>query len=243
MKIAVAQINTTVGDFAGNAERIRHAIEAARDAGAALVVTPELALAGYPAEDLLLRDDFCDQCRAELMKLASYCLDVAVVVGYPHREGRTRYNAAALLRGGRVEAVYFKQKLPNYSVFDEKRYFEVGDRPCVFEVKGRKFGLTICEDLWFPEPAAKAKAAGAEILISINASPVQPLQARRALLDHGRAREGDPAPGALRALVRRPGRAGVRRRLVRARRRRDAHLPGRDASSRPWTSWTSRARR
>ena len=171
MKIAVAQINTTVGDFAGNAERIRHAIEAARDAGADLVVTPELALAGYPAEDLLLRDDFCDQCHAELMKLAPYCLDVAVVVGYPHREGRTRYNAAALLRGGRIEAVYFKQKLPNYSVFDEKRYFEVGNRPCVFEVKGRKFGLTICEDLWFPEPAAKAKAAGAEVLISINASP------------------------------------------------------------------------
>jgi NAD+ synthetase len=171
MKIAVAQINTTVGDFAGNAERIRHAIEAARDAGAVLVVTPELALAGYPAEDLLLRDDFCDQCQAELMKLAPYCLDVAVIVGYPHREGRTRYNAAALLRGGRIEAVYFKQKLPNYSVFDEKRYFEVGNRACVFEVKGRKFGLTICEDLWFPEPAAKAKAAGAEILISINASP------------------------------------------------------------------------
>jgi NAD+ synthase/NAD+ synthase (glutamine-hydrolysing) len=171
MKIAVAQINTTVGDFAGNAERIRHAIEAARDAGAALVIAPELALAGYPAEDLLLRDDFCDQCQAELMKLASYCLDVAVVVGYPHREGRTRYNAAALLRGGRIEAAYFKQKLPNYSVFDEKRYFDVGNRPCVFEVKGRKFGLTICEDLWFPEPAAKAKAAGAEILISINASP------------------------------------------------------------------------
>jgi NAD+ synthase/NAD+ synthase (glutamine-hydrolysing) len=171
MKIAVAQINTTVGDFAGNADRIRRAVEAGRAAGAALVVTPELALSGYPPEDLLLRDDFCDQCSAELMKLAPFCLDIAVIVGYPHREGRTRYNAAAVLRGGRIEAVYFKQRLPNYQVFDEKRYFETGNRPCVIDVQGRKVGITICEDLWFPEPAAQAKAAGAELLVSLNASP------------------------------------------------------------------------
>jgi NAD+ synthase (glutamine-hydrolysing) len=171
MKIAVAQINTTVGDFPGNAERIRRAVDAAREAGAKLVVAPEMALSGYPAEDLWLRDDFCDQCTAELVKLAPYCTDIAVVVGYPHREGRTRYNAAAVLRGGRIEHVYFKQRLPNYTVFDEKRYFETGNRPCVFEVDGRKVGLTICEDLWFPEPAAQAKAAGATLLVSINASP------------------------------------------------------------------------
>lgn len=171
MKIAVAQINVTVGDFAGNAERIRRAVDGARAAGARLVVTPEMALSGYPAEDLWLRDDFCDQCTAELVKLAPYCLDLAVVVGYPHREGRTRYNAAAVLRGGRIEHVYFKQRLPNYRVFDEKRYFDTGDRACVFDVDGRKVGLTICEDLWFPEPAAQARAAGAELLLSINASP------------------------------------------------------------------------
>src|SRR5215212_11500824 len=122
MKIAVAQINTTVGDFEGNAARIRKAVDAARAAGAKLVVAPEMSLSGYPAEDLWLRDDFCDRCLAEVMKLATYCLDIAVVVGYPHREGRTRYNAAALLRGGRIEAFYFKQKLPNYGVFDERRY-------------------------------------------------------------------------------------------------------------------------
>ena len=171
MKIAVAQMNPTVGDFAGNAAKIRAAVDAGRKAGARLVVTPEMALSGYPAEDLWLRDDFCDACVAELMKLAAYCLDVAVVVGYPHREGRTRYNAAAVLRGGRIEHFYFKQKLPNYKVFDEKRYFEVGDRACVFDVEGVKVGLAICEDLWFPEPAAKAKAAGAQLLLSINASP------------------------------------------------------------------------
>ena len=137
MKIAVAQINTTVGDFEGNAAKIRGAVDTARAAGARLVVTPEMSLSGYPAEDLWLRDDFCDACVAELMKLAPYCLDVAVVVGYPHREGRTRYNAAAVLRGGRIEQFYFKQKLPNYKIFDEKRYFEAGDRACVRMVHRR----------------------------------------------------------------------------------------------------------
>jgi NAD+ synthase/NAD+ synthase (glutamine-hydrolysing) len=171
VKIAVAQIDTTVGDFAGNAARLKKAVDAARSAGARLVVAPEMALCGYPAEDLWLRDDFCDEALAHLVKLASHCLDVALVVGYPHREGRTRYNAAAVLRGGRIEHSYFKQKLPNYRVFDERRYFEAGDRPCVFEVEGRRIGLTICEDLWVPEPAAKAKAAGADMLLSINASP------------------------------------------------------------------------
>jgi NAD+ synthetase len=171
MKIAVAQINTTVGDFTGNASRIRAAIDRAREAGAVLVVTPEMALAGYPPEDLLFRDDFCDQCEDELAGLAAYAPEVAVVVGHPHREGSIRYNAASVLRGGRVEATYFKQRLPNYNVFDEKRYFATGDRACVFEVAGRRIALTICEDLWFAEPAAQARAAGAELLLSINASP------------------------------------------------------------------------
>jgi NAD+ synthase/NAD+ synthase (glutamine-hydrolysing) len=171
LKIAVAQVDSTVGDFAGNAERLRRAVDEARAAGVRLVVAPEMALCGYPAEDLWLRDEFCDEAFAELLKLASHCLDVGLVVGYPHREGRARYNAAALLRGGRVEQAYFKQKLPNYRVFDEQRYFQAGDRPCVFEHEGRRIGLTICEDLWFPEPAAKVKAAGADVLLSINASP------------------------------------------------------------------------
>jgi NAD+ synthase/NAD+ synthase (glutamine-hydrolysing) len=171
MKIAVAQINTTVGDFEGNAARVRKAIDRARTAGAKLVVTPEMSLSGYPAEDLWLRDDFCDRCLAEMVKLATYAPDVAVIVGYPHREGRTRYNAAAVLRGGRMERFYCKQKLPNYKVFDEKRYFEVGNTACVFELEGRKVALAICEDMWFPEPAAQAQKAGAELIVSINASP------------------------------------------------------------------------
>jgi NAD+ synthetase len=171
MKIAVAQINTTVGDFAGNAGRIRDAIVRARQAGASLVVTPEMALAGYPPEDLLLRNDFCDQCEEQLVALAAFAPDIAVIVGHPHREGNARYNAASLLRGGRIEAIYFKQNLPNYLVFDEKRYFEVGDSPCVVEAGGRRVAITICEDLWSPEVAIQARDAGAEMLLSINASP------------------------------------------------------------------------
>jgi len=171
MKIAVAQVNTTVGDFAGNAARIRAAIDRAREAGAALVVTPELALSGYPPEDLLFRDDFCDQCEEELEGLAGYAPELCVVVGHPHREGRMRYNAASVLRGGRVEALYRKQRLPNYNVFDEQRYFQAGTATCVFEAGGRRIALTICEDLWFPGPAARAREAGAELLLSINASP------------------------------------------------------------------------
>ena len=170
MKIAVAQINITVGDFAGNAARSARRGRRPRGRREARRLARDGAV-GLSGRGPRLRDDFCDQCTAELMKLAPYCLDVAVIVGYPHREGRTRYNAAAVLRGGRIEQVYFKQKLPNYQVFDEKRYFEPGNRACVFEVDGRKIGLTICEDLWFPEPAAQAKAAGAELLVSINASP------------------------------------------------------------------------
>ncbi len=171
MKIAVAQIDTNVGDFAGNAARIREAVDHARAAGARVVVAPELALCGYPPEDLLLRNDFCDRAAETLLELAGYAPEIALVVGHPHREGRTRYNAASVLRGGGIERIYFKQRLPNYQVFDEKRYFEPGNAPCVFEAGGRRIAITICEDLWFPEPAAQAKAAGAELLLSINASP------------------------------------------------------------------------
>ena len=171
MKIAVAQINTTVGDFAGNAARIREAVAAARAQGASLVVTPEMALSGYPPEDLLLRDDFHRQCEKALMGLADCTQDIALVVGHPMREAGARFNAASCLRDGRFERAYRKQRLPNYDVFDEQRYFQPGDSACVIEVAGRRIALTICEDLWFPGPAAQAKQAGAELLLSLNASP------------------------------------------------------------------------
>ena len=170
--IAAAQINCTVGDLPGNAARIHEHAERARAAGADLVVTPELSLCGYPPEDLLLRDGFLADCRRELERLAPRLPGIAVVVGFPERSGDgRRYNAAALLRDGRIAAVARKHDLPNYEVFDEKRYFAAGDTPCVFELKGVRFGLTICEDVWTPKAPAMAKAAGAQVILSINASP------------------------------------------------------------------------
>jgi NAD+ synthetase len=170
--IAAAQIDCTVGDLPGNAARILEYAERARAAGADLVVTPELSLCGYPPEDLLLRDGFLADCRRELEGLAARVRGIALVVGFPERgaEGH-RYNAAALIRDGRIAAVARKHDLPNYEVFDEKRYFAAGDTPCVFELQGVRFGLTICEDVWTPKAPAMAKAAGAQVILSINASP------------------------------------------------------------------------
>jgi NAD+ synthase (glutamine-hydrolysing) len=171
MKIAVAQINTTVGDFAGNARTLIDCITRAKAQGATLLVAPELAISGYPPEDLLFRTDFCRQAEVAVRDVAAHAEGITVIVGYPRVEGGKRFNSAALLENGKIAAVYDKQKLPNYTVFDEKRYFETGNVPLVFEHRGRKIGVTVCEDLWFPEPGVQAKAAGAEMILSINASP------------------------------------------------------------------------
>ena len=132
----MAQLNQKLGDLAGNARTLLDAIGEGRRAGAALVVTPELSLCGYPPEDLVLRPAFLDACAAELTSLASEVKDTTVLVGFPERSDGVRYNAIAVLREGRVEAVYRKHHLPNYTVFDEERYFEPGTAPCVFDVDG-----------------------------------------------------------------------------------------------------------
>jgi len=170
--IAAAQMNCTVGDLSGNADRILQFAERARAAGADLVLTPEFSLCGYPPEDLVLREGFLLDCRRELERLVGRAPPVPLVVGYPELapDGR-RYNAAALIRGGRIDAVARKRELPNYDVFDEKRYFEPGPAPCVFELKGMRLALAICEDIWFGRVPAAAKAAGAQVMLSINASP------------------------------------------------------------------------
>ena len=178
---------------------------------------------------------------AELQKLATYCLDVAVVVGHPYREGRTRYNAASLLRHGRIEQIYFKQRLPNYQVFDEKRYFEPGNRPCVFEIDGRRIGAHHLRGPVVPGAGRPGQGRGRAAAAVDQRLALPPQQARRALPGDRRAREGDGAARALRALDRRAGRAGVRRRLVRARRRGRAHLPGARRSAKRSTSWSSKA--
>jgi len=170
--IAAAQINCTVGDLAGNAARILEYTERARAAGADLVLTPELSLCGYPPEDLVLREGFLADCRRELEQLAPRLRGIAVVVGFPElaADGK-RYNAAALIRDGRIAAVARKRELPNYDVFDEKRTFDAGTEPCIVELKGARFGLAICEDVWFGRVPAMAQAAGAQAMLSINASP------------------------------------------------------------------------
>ena len=190
IKVALAQINATVGDLMGNARRIVDAARQAHAEGAQLVLAPELALCGYPPEDLLLRPAFMQGCADALAGMAAAlasCEGLQVVVGHPHQFGeqgdvRTkstaqplRFNAASLLAGGQIVATYCKRELPNYQVFDERRYFasgrDAGRGPLVFEVAGVKVGVLICEDAWFDEPAQTAKAAGAQVLAVLNASP------------------------------------------------------------------------
>jgi NAD+ synthase (glutamine-hydrolysing) len=172
VRVAVAQINCTVGDFEANSRRILDM--AARAAHAQVLLTPELALSGYPPEDLLLRRAFYEASDAALGKLATQLLqfpDLRVVVGHPlAREGR-RFNAASLLHGGVVAGTYCKHDLPNYDVFDEQRYFTPDNRPFVFDVGGTRFGLNICEDTWYPYAPECARAAGAQVLLVPNGSP------------------------------------------------------------------------
>jgi NAD+ synthetase len=198
MKIAIAQLNATVGDLAGNVARIADFAERARRGGAELMVTPELALCGYPPEDLLLRDDFIEACQRAIDDLARRVSGITLVVGHPRATDGKRYNSASVLRDGKVTAVYDKYHLPNYTVFDEERYFEPGGTPCVFGVDGVQFGVNICEDTWgaeglrtavprlagglkvgvnicadswHSEPSRAAREAGAGVLLVLNASP------------------------------------------------------------------------
>ncbi|MEX3605510.1 MAG: NAD+ synthase [Burkholderia sp.] len=189
--IALAQLNITVGDFACNVARLVKAARAAHKDGAQLLVAPELALSGYPPEDLLLRPAFFAAAAEALAELAARLVPLeglAVLVGHPLREPSNddgnanhpiergtapvnTYNAASLIVGGEVVATYRKQDLPNTEVFDEKRYFATDREPCVFELNGTKFGIVICEDVWHASAAQLAKAAGAEVLLVPNGSP------------------------------------------------------------------------
>jgi NAD+ synthetase len=168
VKIAIAQINCVVGDLAGNAAKIRRCCEDARSAGASLVLTPEMALCGYPPEDLLLRDGFYRECASALERLAREVSGITLIVGHPHQEDGKRYNAASVVRDGQITGTYFKQALPNYTVFDEERYFEPGDRPCVFEVGETRFGLNICEDTWGPLGPLTVRPDASEVQVGIN---------------------------------------------------------------------------
>ena len=197
VKIAIAQINCTVGDLSGNASKILDYCARAHAAGASVMLTPELALSGYPPEDLLLREGFYRDCDAALQDLARKVQGITLVVGHPHQSEGRRHNAASVISDGRIVATYHKHALPNYTVFDEERYFEPGDSPCVFSVRETRFGVNICEDTWgslgpltvrpradrvsvginICADAWEAKApraareAGAQVLLVLNASP------------------------------------------------------------------------
>lgn len=176
LRIALAQFDFPVGAVHQNAERIAALIAQARDEYEAdVVVFPELALSGYPPEDLLLRPGFLADCEAAIERVATGVRDVVAVVGWPQAAGSVVYNAASVLRDGHISHTYRKRELPNYAVFDERRYFDVDpDRDdCVFDVDGVQVGLLVCEDLWFPEPLASTVAKGAEIVVVPNASPFE----------------------------------------------------------------------
>ncbi|TAK71811.1 MAG: NAD+ synthase [Betaproteobacteria bacterium] len=216
VKIAVAQMNCVLGDLAGNAAKILDCATRAKAAGAELLLTPELSLCGYPPEDLLLRDGFFRDCAAALDELAAALPGIKVIVGHPQLAGGRRYNAASVLQEGRVAATYRKRNLPNYTVFDEERYFEPGSEPAVFEVNGVRLGLNICEDLWGEQGPVEAgasagqhgaaagrhgkawhadaprlaRAAGAQVLLVLNASPYHTRQhASRLAVARNRAAE------------------------------------------------------
>jgi len=171
MRLALAQIDPTVGDLEGNRELILERIEDARTAGADLVVLPELAVTGYPPEDLLLRPGFVRAARASLEQIAAETRDLVALVGVPLYDGDL-FNACAICAGGAVRSVYRKRFLPNYGVFDEDRYFAAGRDLVIVEVAGARVGVTICEDMWQPGPPATELAlAGAELLVNVSASP------------------------------------------------------------------------
>ena len=177
LKICVAQLNYVVGDMPGNAQKIIDLARQAHGRGVQLVLTPELALCGYAAEDLFLRPSFmaaCDDALDLIARELADLKDLAVVVGHPWGDAQRtrsvsvqrRYNRASVLCGGKVVAHYDKRELPNYQVFDERRYFQPGSEALVFEHAGVKCGLLICEDAWFSQPATDCQALGAEVIVT-----------------------------------------------------------------------------
>ncbi|HFT1681494.1 NAD+ synthase [Providencia stuartii] len=170
LNISLAQLNWLVGDIEGNCERMLQFFEEQKNI-ADIVVFSELSLTGYPPEDLLFRADFTQRCLVQLERLQNASTETAIVVGHPWTEAGKMYNALSFFYQGKLLTRYFKQELPNYGVFDELRYFSAGDKTGVVDFKGYRIGLLICEDIWFDGPVDAVKQAGAELLLTINASP------------------------------------------------------------------------
>ncbi|GAB3484607.1 NAD+ synthase [Marinomonas epiphytica] len=191
LRIAMAQLDMLVGDISKNTQAVIAAAHKARDEeGADVILFPELTLTGYPPEDLLLRPSLDQRIETALETIQKDIQDIYVVVGYPRRIDGELFNCAGVFYQGKLLGEYSKQKLPNFLVFDDKRYFSAGEQACVVNIKGVQVGLSICEDIWHPQPSAQAKAAGAELILNLNASPfhIEKMGEREALL-HQRATE------------------------------------------------------
>ncbi len=172
LRVVMAQLDFLVGDIQGNTDKVITAACDARDRlRADVIVFPELTVTGYPPEDLLLRPGFVGQVEPAMQRLCKEIRGIVAIVGYPAAAPEGLRNAAAVISEGAIQAVYYKQLLPNYSVFDEKRYFVAGAEPVVVALKGVRVGITLCEDIWRPGPARQATAAGAQLLLNLNASP------------------------------------------------------------------------
>jgi len=192
LQLVLAQINTLVGDIPGNTAKVLASAREVLERGPVdAIIYPELTLTGYPPEDLLLRPSLDGRIQRALDELLDARLPTTLVVGYPRRRGDKLYNMAGVIQAGKLVAEYAKQCLPNYQVFDEKRYFVAGDQPCLFDLCGQPTALTVCEDIWHPEPMAQARAAGARLMLNLNASPYhQGKQQEREAMIAERAREG-----------------------------------------------------
>ncbi len=172
LNVVLAQVNLCVGDILGNTQKIIAKCERAEtELDADVVVFPELAITGYPPEDLLLRPHLYEQVENSLFKIARHTGRLHVILGYPEIDNKKIYNSCAVLHGGKINSRYRKRELPNYSVFDEKRYFKPGNKPCVAHISGFKLGLSICEDIWNPLTAQDLASEGADVICNINASP------------------------------------------------------------------------
>ena len=184
MKISIVQENPIVGDVEGNLALAINVIEGLKKEQPDVVVFSEMFLTGYPPEDLLLRDDLFLSLDKALNKLAKHSPDLNLVIGYPRRKNKNIYNTAGLIYQGEIKTEYFKQELPNYKVFDEKRYFTPGKGPCLINIRDRILGLTICEDIWYSKAIRQATRRGAELILNLNASPFHrnKLEERKSIL-------------------------------------------------------------
>ena len=173
MKISLAEINSKVGDLKYNANLIKKHADIAIRNGAEILITPELSLCGYPPEDLLLETEFIDRCQHYLIEIAEKFPKLKIIVGHPRRKNKLLFNSISLLYGGKINKVYDKQKLPNYGVFDERRYFSPSKKPGVFRHKGQIFGLLICEDIWDEGPLEELSKLNVDYVVCVNASPYE----------------------------------------------------------------------